>query len=133
MKVEFFWSEDDGGRSPQCKSELLMEDGVDILSCLLMDDGGAGFERSIGWIDHGVASVREALAGGAEGSWGRESWAARFNGQEARVYFMDDEDYGASLSTAKLESVLVSWRDFLSGKDLKEYAASKTGAESNCC
>lgn len=120
MKVEFYWSERDGEYYPECKSELLMADGVDVLSCLLMDDGGTGFEGSIEWIDEGIALLGVALAEGKEGDWGRESWAIHFVGEEARIYFMDEESYGASLGRREFASVLVGWRDFLVRRNFGE-------------
>ncbi|HAY42339.1 MAG TPA: hypothetical protein DCY59_01750 [Micrococcaceae bacterium] len=122
MKVEFFWSERNGEYYPECKSELLMADGVDVLSCLLMDDGGTGFDCSIEWINEGIALLGAALAEGTEGDWGRESWAIHFEGESARIYFMDEESYGACLGTKYFESVLVGWRDFLGRRDHGERA-----------
>ena len=122
MKVEFFWSERGLRRQPECKSDFLMADGVDILACLLMDDGGTGFDCSIDWIDEGVTLSRAALAEGWAGGWGRESWAIHFDGENARIYFMDEESYGARLQTKLFESVLVVWREFLRRRDFSEYA-----------
>lgn len=122
MKVELFWSERELRHQPECRSDFLMADGVDILACLLMDDGGTGFDCSIDWIDEGVTLLHAALTERGAGDWGRESWAIRFDGEDARIYFMEEESYGAGLRTTLFESVLVEWRKFLGRRDFSEHA-----------
>lgn len=40
--------------SPWCSTDVVGVDGVDLLACLLIVDGGVPFNETIPWLDEGV-------------------------------------------------------------------------------
>lgn len=114
MKIIFSWEETAGAISPHCASNTVNMDGINLVSCLLMDDGGIPYLQSIPWIQEGIARVEMILSGKAESSsWDREAWGALMTIDEARIYSLHDEDYFESLTLQQLKNALVSWKSFV--------------------
>jgi len=114
MKVTFSWESASGTISPHCASETVNKDGINLVSCLLMDDGGIPYLQSIPWIREGIARVEMILSGKAESSsWDREAWGVSMTIDEARIYSLQDEDYFESFTLQQLKNALVSWKSFV--------------------
>ena len=117
MKVTFSWESTAGTISPHCASEIVNSDGINLLSCLLMDDGGIPYLQSIPWIREGIAKINLVLSGEAlSSSWGRESWGALMTIDGARIYSLHDEDYFENVTLQQFKNALISWENFIASK-----------------
>ena len=92
MIINFFWTENSPVKQPYAQTNITNEDGVDLLSCLLGDDGGCG--HYVEDIDKGLQSISLAKANREKMfDWARHSWAVEFRGESARIYSLYDEEY----------------------------------------
>ncbi|WP_169579632.1 hypothetical protein [Saccharospirillum impatiens] len=114
MKYEFEWRKVEGAIEPQCTTDLVSSQGIDVISCLLTDSGGLTLEHSISWIDECLDSISRVKEGTISCySWDRESWAADISLSEVTVYSLLDEDYFVRLGRGEFEVLLRHWRAFL--------------------
>lgn len=114
MKISFSWEHLDGSASPICQSTIVNEDGVDLLSCILMNDGGLGYAESVAWLSEGIERISSVKSGKfIMLDWDREDWGAKFDASNVVIYSMYDNDYAMSLSLEIFERALLHWRDFL--------------------
>ena len=99
MKLTLSWVKTAGRISPCCGSLAVNKDGTSPLSCLLVDDGGIPYLRTVPWIDEGIARVNAVINGNAstEG-WERETWGAKLRADEATIHSLHDEDYSESIA-----------------------------------
>ncbi len=110
----FFWSTTGDSIEPNCQSDLLMDDGVDILSCLLTDSGGLPWARTIDWLDEGLARVESVGQDSVEhAEWMRECWGARLDARAAMIYSLYEESYEAVMPLSQFQECLSAWRLFL--------------------
>jgi len=117
MKVTFSWKNTVGVVSPHCTSETTNRDGINLLSCLLMDDGGIPYPLSIPWIREGIKRADSVLSGGTvSSSWDREAWGAVITIDGVKIYSFHDEGYFENITFRQFNNALVSWRDFLESK-----------------
>ena len=115
MTLRFFWLDGKYRHDPACNSDVLTDDGVDILACLLMDDGGQGYERSVPWLEEGLERVRQVRSGAADClDWSRDSWAATLTVEQVTLRSLYEERCSATVSLEKFESALAAWLDFIS-------------------
>ena len=114
MRLTFSWDEDSDTSSPRCESDSVNRDGVSLLACLLMDDGGRGNGLSINWIDEGLRKIG-LIQNGAETSydWSRETWGARLTINDAVIFSLHDESYSHTFTLDQFKSALLAWKDFL--------------------
>lgn len=114
MKVKFSWDDSAGSIVPVCTSQVVNRDGISLLSCLLMDDGGVPYLQSISWIEEGLKKTENVMKAEMEDAcWDRESWGVIICFDRARIYSLNDEDYFDDISPRQLKGALASWRDFL--------------------
>ncbi|PMS17003.1 hypothetical protein C0Z18_21280 [Trinickia dabaoshanensis] len=114
MKLTFSWQDAAGRETPCCSSVIVNKDGVSLLACLLMDDGGQGYLGTVPWIDEGIAKVDAVLGGEiTEGNWDRDDWGAKLKSDEAVIYSLNDEDYKEVIDLTVLRRALVAWREFV--------------------
>lgn len=57
MKLTFSWKSTAGRWDPLCVSNVVNKDGISLLACLLMDDGGQGHLDAVPWISEGIARI----------------------------------------------------------------------------
>ena len=114
MKMTLSWDTTAGRLAPCCSSSVVKSDGVSLLACLLMDDGGQDYQGTISWIDEGVARVDAVMnAEVSTGSWDRDAWGAKLRPDEVVIYSLHDDDYTEVLTPSMFRRALVAWREFL--------------------
>ncbi|AIJ46587.1 Protein involved in mRNA turnover and stability [Comamonas testosteroni TK102] len=114
MKVSFFWIFSQDEKYPDCCTDIISEDGVDILACLLNDDGGQGYKNSIEWIDYGISKINKVIGNELKDfSWDRDSWGVNLRDDMAVIYSLLDDEYFVTMKINDFYDVLLRWRDFL--------------------
>ncbi len=120
MKILFFWNFSQDGKYPGCFTDVVGGDGVDVLACLLTDDGGQGYKSSIEWMDCGISKVIEVIGGELDGfSWDRDSWGVNLRADKAVIYSLLDDGCSVVMKMDDFYDALLKWREFLheDGKD----------------
>ncbi|MBP5107547.1 MULTISPECIES: hypothetical protein [Pseudomonas] len=114
VKIYFYWDESSGGRRPGCRSGVLNGDGVDLLACLLMDDGGQPYLETIPWLDEGLYKISQISSGQAEmADWGRDAWSVALAGKVARIYSLYDETYFSDMTLEDFAGAMLGWKKFI--------------------
>ena len=114
MKITFTWSRNCEGYTPLSKSDLLNQDGISLLDCVLMDSGGLPYSDSLPWLNEGLKKITSVATGAVESSdWDRETWGVVFSNNKAKIYSLHDEDYFQTMSLAGFSRVLQEWIAFL--------------------
>jgi hypothetical protein len=114
MKLTFSWENTAGRITPYCCSQVVNKDGVSLLACLLMDDGGTGYLNSVPWIDEGIAMTDAVMKGAVvAGDWDRETWGATLKPDEVKIYSLYQEDYTETVALPIFRRALLAWRDFI--------------------
>src|SRR5690606_10435311 len=117
MKLRFSWEYESGNFSPSCSSEIANKDGIDLLSCLLMDNGGVPFSDCLSWIREGIARIDSVLNGEVtSASWDRESWGMLITINEARIYSLHEESCCQNFILHNMRDALILWDNFLQTK-----------------
>lgn len=99
---------------PSCQSSDINKDGVSILACILMDDGGQHYLQTIPWLNECLEKIAMIKNTEIEFSdWSRETWGAELSRNEVKIYSLHDENYYQLLSLDQFEKALLTWRDFL--------------------
>ncbi|WLH77709.1 hypothetical protein PSH81_18470 [Pseudomonas sp. FP2335] len=114
MNIRFFMEESAEFSSPRCSTDVERVDGVDLLACLLIDNGGVPFNETIPWLDEGVnrlLAVRRDEKVFTE--WARDAWAAHISKDGVKIYSLYDEDFSVTISLGDFEKALRGWKDFL--------------------
>lgn len=114
MDIRFFGKSQLGVAIPWCSTDGLGPDDVDILACLLIDDGGGPFVETIPWLDEGLnrlIAVRREDEVTTE--WARDAWATHISKSGVKVYSLYDEDFSITISLDDFERALRGWKDFL--------------------
>jgi len=114
MSIQFFLEESTGVAIPWCSTDALGPDDVDILACLLIDDGGGPFVETIPWLDEGLnrlIAVRREDEVSTE--WARDAWATHISKSGVKIYSLYDEDFSITISLDDFERALRGWKDFL--------------------
>ncbi|QXI29955.1 hypothetical protein [Pseudomonas vanderleydeniana] len=114
MKIDFFWGEYFGRMAPHCSSDVCNEAGIDLLACLLMDDGGIPYFETVPWLDHGLSLIQQIRNGGSkQGDWARDCWGAILSVERVRIYSLYDENYFVDMSLDDFEQALLGWKGFI--------------------
>jgi hypothetical protein len=114
MKLTFSWEQAAGRIIPSCSSIVVNKDGVSLLACVLMDDGGQSHVSAIAWIDEGIARIDAVIDGeNSEEAWDREDWGVKLKPDQVVIYSLHDEDYMEIVDTPVFRGALVAWRAFL--------------------
>jgi hypothetical protein len=114
MKLHLFWEKSIGGLSPSCNSDVVNNDGISPLACLLTDDGGQRFLDTISWLDEGIERI-ELIKRSAINftDWSREAWGAELSKGKAKIYSLYDDDCFETISLDAFEIALLEWRKFI--------------------
>jgi hypothetical protein len=114
MNIVFSWKRDADGYTPVSRSDLLNQDGVSPLDCLLMDSGGLPYLDTIPWLDEGIKRIKSVATGEVESSdWSREAWGVDIRNSTAKVYSLYDEKCFQILSLDGFSTVLQEWTTFV--------------------
>jgi len=114
MKIDFFWDGEGCSREPNCRSDILSNDGVDFLACLFTDHGGQKYQDSIPWLNEGLFRVEAIKFGAVDSSdWSRDSWGVELKDGAAKIYSLYDEDYFSVITIDEFERALIGWKEFL--------------------
>jgi len=114
MKITFSWNRNADGCTPVSKSDLLNQDGISLLDCLLMDSGGLHYPDSVPWLNEGMKRIKSVAMGELESSdWSRETWGVELKKDKAKIYSLHDEHYCQIISLDGFSKVLQKWLDFL--------------------
>ena len=114
MKLTFLWGSSLGRMSPSCDSTCVNKDGVNLLSCLLNDDGGIDHPSWVPWIEEGISRIDAVTSGAvAVGDWSREAWGARLTSEVVTIHSLYEEDYAELFATPRFRRALVAWLEFV--------------------
>ncbi|USX11992.1 hypothetical protein NHH88_20085 [Oxalobacteraceae bacterium OTU3CAMAD1] len=114
MEVYFSWESINGEVEPVCRSDNETEGVIDIVGCLLMDDGGLGYAKSVSWLDEGLRAVAAVKSGEADSQdWSRETWGAYLCGEKAEIYSLEDESFKRDIDIDRFQRILGAWRNFV--------------------
>lgn len=114
MIVNFLWTFYQGEKTPDCNTDIINEDGVDMLACLLNDDGGQGYKKSIEWIDFGISKTIQVIEKKLKDfTWDRDSWGVNLIEDKAVIYSLLDDGYSITMKIDDFYNTLLKWRDFL--------------------
>ena len=122
MKLTFLWEKLNDVFYPVCTSKNVDKDGVNIICCLLMDDGGIPYIQSLPWLREGIVGVDSVLNREvASSSWNRESWGALITIEQVKIYSLFDEAYFENFTIKQFKCALCAWKIFLESQpDLGE-------------
>ncbi|MDK1399555.1 hypothetical protein [Pseudomonas protegens] len=114
VEMGFYWGESDGRRWPGCRSGVLNGDGVDLLACLLMDDGGQPYLETVPWLDEGLNKIRQISIGQIEVvEWSRDAWGVVLAGKVAKIYSLYYGAYFLDVTLEDFEGALRAWKKFI--------------------
>ena len=114
MEIYFSWDSINGEVEPVCHADNEAEGIIDIVGCLLMDDGGLGCANSVSWLDEGLRAVAAVKSGEADSQdWSRETWGAYLCGEEAEIYSLQDESFKRDIDIDRFQKILGAWRNFV--------------------
>ena len=117
MNIKFSWKRDGDGYRPVSESDFLNQDGVSLLDCVLMDDGGLSNSETLPWLEEGIKRIKSVASGELESSdWGRETWGVEFRNNKAKIYSLHDEEYFQLLRLDGFLKALQEWTAFLQSK-----------------
>jgi hypothetical protein len=114
MKLHLSWKTSNAGFYPSCNSDVLNKDGIDLLACLLTDDGGQRLNETVSWLNEGV--VRVSLVKNSIldfSSWSRDAWGAELSKERVKIYSLYDDSYFTTMSLDVFENALLAWKDFI--------------------
>jgi len=117
MKMKFLCVDIDGEITPICESDYVNDDGINLLSNLLTDDGGVELSDSSEWLNEGVRiaeQVSDKMVSAAD--WDRETWGAEIAPDGVKVYSLYDENYCQEFSLADFIIILKSWVKFINSE-----------------
>ena len=114
MKLCFSWQKSMDCLYPSCTSNVVNEDGVSPLACLLTDDGGQRFLDTVSWLNEGIERIRSVKNSGIIfADWSRDAWGAELSKGQAKIYSLYDEGYFEKLNLDSFETVLLAWKNFI--------------------
>jgi hypothetical protein len=114
MNISFSWKRDSGGYHPVSTSSLLNQDGVSLLDCVLMDNGGLPYLDTIPWLNEGIERIKSVATGELECSdWSRETWGVEFTDNKAKIYSLYQEEYIQIIDLDVFLKALQMWTAFI--------------------
>lgn len=117
MDIKFSWKRNAHRYIPVSESALLNGDGVSLLDCVLMDDGGLSCSATISWLDEVIKGIKSVATGDLESyDWDRETFGVEARDNKARIYSLYDEEYFQILSLDGFLKILQEWIAFLQSK-----------------
>lgn len=113
MNITFSWKCDSDRCAPVSKSDLLNKDGLSLLDCVLMDDGGLTERETLHWLTEGIERIKRVQSGELQASdWCRETWGVQFSTSNAKIYSLYDEEYYQIIPLESFFKVLQEWCAF---------------------
>lgn len=114
MNITFSWKRDLDYYVPISKSDHFNNDGINLLDCLLMDNGGLPYLESVPWLEEGIKRGIAVAGGAIESSdWTRETWGVTLNNGEAKIYSLYENNYLQTISLKRFVKVLKAWMIFI--------------------
>lgn len=114
MKINFSWRIEFDRFEPFCSFYSVNGDDMNLLSCLLIDDGGVGYSDTISWINEGIKRINAVLIRKSSSlDWDRERFGVVFTLHNAQIYSLLDDSYFQNITTQQLKNALCAWQDFL--------------------
>lgn len=114
MNITFSWRFDFDRYDPICKSDILNDDGISLLDCILMDSGGLRYSETNPWLNAGINKIISVVSGELDSAeWIRETWGVYLKNGEAKIYSLHSEDYFQIISINSFLLVMQEWRGFL--------------------
>ncbi|WP_433693515.1 hypothetical protein [Herbaspirillum seropedicae] len=125
MKLILSWERSIDGPVPRCISDLVNKDGIDLLACLLTDDGGQSLSDTLPWLDEGVNRINLVKDASVDIiDWSRDAWGVELTIEQAKIYSLYDDDCFEVLQLRNFEKALLAWRNFIQLKP--EFRSDKT-------
>lgn len=117
MKLYFSWLQLEGDIYPNCSSEFVNVDGVSIICCLLMDDGGQRFLDTVSWLNEGIECINLVKGVNSEPViWSRDAWGVELINSKAKIYSLYDESYFELFDIDSFKIALSEWIIFIQSK-----------------
>jgi len=114
MNLTLSWEQHLDRVFPCCSSTTVNKDGISLLTCLLMDDGGQGYLDTIPWLIEGIAKVDSVEKGEIfQGTWDRDAWGVMLRSDRATLYSLHDEAYTEVIDLHTFRRALDAWLDFV--------------------
>ena len=114
MKINFSWRIQFDRLEPFCSFDSVNGDDMNLLSCLLIDDGGVAYFDTISWVNEGIKRINAVLMSESRSlDWDRERWGVVFTLHNAQIYSLLDDSYFQNITTQQLKSALCAWKVFL--------------------
>ena len=117
MNIVFSWVREDGEYTPRSQSDLVNSDGLGLLDCVLMDDGGLPYWETTPWLYEGLKMIESVTIGKSEAcDWSRETWGVHLSRENAKIYSLYEEGCFQVVSIVEFSKVLAAWVDFIQSK-----------------
>ncbi len=114
MKAIFEWKALNGSLHPVSASDLRSDQGLDLLSDILMDDGGLSILNSVKWSKVALGKIRQIKEGALENyDWGREAWSASITLDGVVIYSLLDKNCSLKVDLSVFNRILSAWVSFL--------------------
>jgi hypothetical protein len=115
MKLTFSWHAPFVDRlEPRAESDARNEEGLDLVSNVLMDTGGLAYLSTVPWLEEGLQRVAAVERGEAASlDWGREDFGVRFERDRATVYSHYVDSCVQSMDLSAFAAALRAWIDFI--------------------
>lgn len=117
MKLNFSRKEIFGRTECFCSSDSVNKDGVSLLACLLMDNGGLPESNTVPWLEEGLARTDAVVSGALTSStWDREDWGATITIDAVEIHSLHKDDYTEVISSLSFRIALSTWNAFIQSK-----------------
>lgn len=114
VEIKLFWSTSFGRLVPFCESNIVSENDIDLLSCLLMDDGGLSLNITLAWLDECLRQINDVVSLRIESQcWARETWGVMIRLDGVEIYSLIDESCYTTLDLNSFHIVLSEWKNFI--------------------
>ena len=121
IRLSFSWVTDHEASRPACECDSVNCDGISLLECLLMDDGGCGNQQSVAWLDEGLRRISHLEFGIiTQVDWCRETWGAQMTTHAVKLFSLHDESYAQTMPLIQFKAALLAWKDFLQSSPLPD-------------
>lgn len=114
MKTKFTWRREFDHLAPVSESDSLTDNGLSLIDCLLMDDGGLRYADSLPCLNEGLQKVTSVATGLSESiEWNRETWGVEARNGMVKIYSLHDESCFHMVNLIVFSSLLQEWINFL--------------------
>ena len=118
MNIKFSWTETPHGLiEPRCQVSEIYKDGFNLIDCVLIDDGGIGYDIFIPWLKEAGSKISLIRTKHIKShDWSCEAWGVKLTKTEAIVYSLHEEEYFQVFSLTTFEEILLKWINFIEGE-----------------